>query len=147
MPYLVRYGEWRNADETNAARFPDDAMAVIQENLTRLIRDYPALDRYRKARRMASVTGNRLRQIELICDARPVFDQDRQRIEGFVPLMTLKLVYETQAEDTDCIEVILSADMLEDLLEKGRKVQRKVSVLRDSLNQLIPDGLVNPGEE
>jgi hypothetical protein len=143
---LASLRDWRQADASNAQRLPDETFAAIQENLTRLIRNYPAWERFRKARRLASVTGNKARQVELICDARPVFDQERQQIEGFVPLTTLKVIYDTQTEEMGCIELLLSADLLKELLEKANKAQQKMRVIRDSLNQCIPDGLVEPTE-
>ena len=58
-------------------------MSAIEANLPRLIRDFPALERFRKAKRLLSLTGNQARQIDIICDARPVFDSDQRVIEGF----------------------------------------------------------------
>lgn len=134
--------DWREADSKNMQRLPDAIFTVLQENLSRLIRNYPAWERFRKARRLASITGNKARRVELICDARPVFDQDRQQIEGFIPLTTLKLMYESQTEESGSVEVVLSVDVLEELLEKSKKAQEKVTLLRDFLSKLIPDGVI-----
>jgi hypothetical protein len=141
---LASLADWRHADAQNAQRMPDEAFAAIQESLRRLIQDYPAWERFRKARRLATVTGNKARKMELIRDARPVFDEERQHIEGFIPLITLKLTYDTQTEETGTAEVLLTVDMLEELLEKANKARQKVSVLRESLNQWIPEGVVEP---
>ena len=76
--------------------------------MPRLVRPSAALDRQRKAKRLKTLTGNQAKQVEIVCDARPVFDREQTTIEGFVTQTTLKLVYESQSDDTNCIEVMLS---------------------------------------
>lgn len=108
-----------------------------------MIQEYPAVERYRKAQRLASITGFQVVGVEFVCDARPVFDKDRERIEGMLPVTTLKLVYEKQNEDIQVTEVLLSAAMLGELLEKANRAQQKLRVLSESINQWIPQGLAS----
>jgi hypothetical protein len=143
---LASLRNWREADQQNAERLPDKTLETIRHNLKILIKEYPAWDRYQKAQRLASLTGNKTLQVELICDLRPVFDPSRQRIEGLVPLTTLKLTYESQTEETRCMEVLLSADLLGDLLEKVNKAQQKLTTLRDIVDQWVPGGFVETPE-
>ncbi|MGP0067217.1 MAG: hypothetical protein ACLQGP_26940 [Isosphaeraceae bacterium] len=144
---LASLRDWRGANTQNAQRVPEEIFTTIQQNLTNLIREYPAWDRFQKARRLASLTGNKAQQVELICDVRPLFDRPRERIEGLVPLTTLKLIYETQTEETKCIELLLSADVLKELLEKANKVQQKLAIMRDFFDQWIPDGFLELPEQ
>jgi len=81
--------------------------------------------------------------VELICDARPVFDKNRERVEGMLPMTTLKLVYEKQEEDMQVVEVLLSPEMLEELIAKANKAQQKLRVLSESINQWVPQGLAS----
>ena len=90
---------------------------------------------------MRTLTGNQAKQVEIVCDARPVFDRERTKIEGFVTLTTLKLVCETQADDTSCIEIMLSPELVGELLDKAAKAQKKLHVLRESIHRWIPEGL------
>jgi hypothetical protein len=76
-----------------------------------------------------------------VCDARPVFDRERTAIEGFVTQTTLKLMYENQTEDTGCIEVVLTPELLGELLDKAEKAKKKIEVIRRSVQVWIPDGL------
>jgi hypothetical protein len=138
---LRMMGHWREADHRNAERFPAESWGSLESKLRQLIQEYPAVGRYRKAQRLASITGNRVVGVELICDARPIFDKDRERVEGMLPTTTLKLVYEKQNEDIRVTEVLLSAEMLGELLEKANRAQQKLRVLSESINQWVPHGL------
>jgi hypothetical protein len=144
---LASLQEWRATDRQNAERVPDEVLKEIQQKLANLIREYPAWDRFQKARRLASLTGNKAQQVELICDVRPVFDRAREHVEGLVPLTTLKLVYETQSDETKCIELLLSADVLKDLLAKAEKAYQKQTIMRDFFDRWIPDGFLELPEE
>jgi hypothetical protein len=140
---LRTLGSWREADPGNAARFPPESWTSLEGKLRRLVQEYPALERYRKAQRLASITGSRVVGVELICDARPVFDKNRERVEGMLPMTTLKLVYEKQEEDMQVVEVLLSPEMLEELIAKANKAQQKLRVLSESINQWVPQGLAS----
>ncbi|HKI17947.1 MAG TPA: hypothetical protein VKA15_08700 [Isosphaeraceae bacterium] len=135
--------EWRDADPRHVAEFDDEALAAVTSNLPRLIRPSPALDRQRKARRLRTLTGHQGKEVEIVCDARPVFDRERTTIEGFVMETTLKLVYESQSEDLNCIEIMLSAKLLGQLLDKARKAKKKLQVLGESIERWIPAGLAD----
>ena len=139
-------GEWRRADQRNADKFPDRAIADLEAKLPRLIRDYPALSRSRKASRLRSILGDALQGVELICDARPVFNNDRDTIEGLIPFTTMKIIYEGQDEETREVEVTLTSDALDDLAGKVRKAQQKLDVLNRSIAGWIPDGLADSEE-
>ena len=102
---------------------------------------FPVLERFRKAKRLLSLTGNQARQIDIICDARPVFDSDQRVIEGFVTQTILRVGYETQTEEAGCIELVLSPVQLKDFLEKVEKAQRKVYLLRKLIGTSTPHGL------
>jgi len=133
---------WRETNQQNADRLPQEAMAAIEEKLPRLVRHYPAFERYHKARRLASLTGNTAESIEVICDARPVFDAPRETIEGLVPLITLRIGYVSQDGEDRAMEVLLSQELLSELAEKAEKAKKKVKVLSESVEEWIPNGLV-----
>jgi hypothetical protein len=143
--------EWRRADPRHGERFPDEAFTSVRDVLPRLIRPSAALDRQRKAARLRTLTGYQGKQVEIVCDARPVFDRDRTTIEGFVTQTTLKLVYETQTDDTHCIEIALTPELVGEILDKAEMAKKKLQVLKESINRWIPEGLAEntsqiPGE-
>jgi len=134
---------WRRADRRNAEKFSDQALAELEAKLPRLIRDYSVLKRSRKARRLRSILGNAVQGIELICDARPVFNDPRDTIEGLIPLTTMKIVYEGQDEETREVEVTLTREDLDELARNVRKAQQKSDVLDRSIAEWIPNGLAD----
>jgi hypothetical protein len=136
-------GAWRRADRRNTEKFPDEAFAELETKLRRLIREYPVLSRSRKARRLQSILGNAAEGFDLICDARPVYNANRDRIEGLVPLVTLKIVYEGQDEETRALEVTLTREFVNELADKVEKIQQKLAVLDRSIMEWIPNGLAN----
>jgi hypothetical protein len=135
---------WRDAEPGRSARLTDASLTAIETNLPRLIRTFPALERFRKARHLASLTGPLVRQIDIICDARPVFDPEQTKSEGFVTQTTLRVEYEAQTEEAGCVELELSPGLLKDLVEKAEKAQKKIDILRDSIRAWIPNGLAEP---
>ncbi len=140
---LRMVGYWRDADQSNAVRFPAESWAALEGKLPRLIQEYPAVERCRKAQRLTSITGNRVVGLEVICDARPVFDKNRERVEGMLPMTTLKMVYEQQNEEIQVTEVLLSVEMLKELIEKANRAQQKLRVLNESIPQWVPQGLAS----
>ena len=67
--------------------------------------------------------------VQIVCDARPVFNHEQPMIEGFVALTTLKLVYETQTDDASCLEVMLSPELVEELFDKTEKAKAQLRAL------------------
>ncbi len=143
---LAMLRTWRQAAQSRVDRFPDESLQAIETILPRLIRPYPALERQRKAHRLKSLTGNQIRETEIVCDARPVFDPDRRSIEGFVTQTILKIVFDTQQEEGNCIELVLTEKQLKQLGETVGKAQRKLEVLRASIQGWIPNGLSETAE-
>jgi hypothetical protein len=139
---LLALRRWRSAPG-NAERFPEQALQALEKKLPRLIRAYPSLTRYRKALRLRSVTGNKIESIELVCDARPVFNEGRTVVEGFIPLTTLKIAYQGQDENEYVLEAHLTGTMLDDLIKEAEKARRKLSVLDADIQARVPNGLVS----
>ena len=140
-PTLNALEAWRNADAGHFGKFPNEAFASVRAVLPRLVRPSTALDRQHNAKRLRTVTGHQAKQVQIVCDVRPVFDHDQTMIEGFVALTTLKLVYETQTKDVSYIEVMLSPELVEELMEKTEKAKAQLQVLKESVHRWIPGGL------
>ena len=143
---LLSLRQWQRMSPKNAEQFPNTALDFLERKLPRLVRHYPALDRYRKGAWLSSSTGSTVTSLEVICDARPVFNERRDAIEGIVPLTMLKIVYDRQDEQTRSLEVHLTEAMLNELVDKAQKAQQKRKVLRESIENWIPHGLVTLSE-
>lgn len=139
---LATVESWRSATDQNRHRFPDERYAALQENLRALIREYPALDRMRKASRLRVATGNEFEGVAFICDARPVYNEARDDIEGLIALTTMKIVYQQQNQLTEEIEFVLTAEQLDDLIVRAKRAQDKLKVLRRKTEEWLPGGCV-----
>ena len=139
--------EWREGDPKNAARFPDKTFTAVQERLPRLAQGFPALERFRKAVRLRGLTGDQVEDCDLVCDARPIYDAQRERIEGFVTVTTLRVAYQRQSGESEVAEYTLSRDMLNELLDQVQKALQKQAVLTASINEWVPDGLADSIEQ
>jgi hypothetical protein len=118
-----------------------DNFEGLKTKLEKLTRSCPALDKYRKARRLASATGQQLEDVQIICDLRPIFDEARENIEGMIPCTILRIV----AEGTDGLsavsEVNLSATQVYELADKAAKAKKKLERLTQHVKEWNPEGL------
>jgi len=116
-------------------------LARLQDVLPQLIQAYPALVRFEKAERLATVTGQRLESLELICDLRPIFDDNRRRLEGMIPYTRLRVVATGADGLPDSFEAELTRQQVHDLAEKASKAKVKLDVLCESVGKWVPHGL------
>lgn len=129
--------KWREADSKNATKFDDDRFAALQQKLPLLVRPFGSVQRLKKADSLRTLTGNQLQRIELLCDARPVYNADRTKVEAMVLLTLLQLRYDTQSGESCCVETYLSEHQLTELVEKGSKALQKLAVLRGYVQAAI----------
>ncbi len=137
---LATLRAWRDANPARGERLPDSSLEAIGAILPGVIRSFPALERQRKATRLASLTGNRVRDIEIVCDARPVFDVRREKIEGLLTQTLLKVVYEGQNDEMQCVEFVLTKKHLDDLGKKLDQARQKLEALETAIRAWIPEG-------
>lgn len=130
-------------DDPKNFRLSVEDLNELSDRLPRLLKPIPALRRYRKAERLAKLTGQPLEDIQLVCDLRPVFDQDRNNIEGLIPLTHLKVVATGEDGLPDVFEADLTAKQVQDLAEQAEKAVRKLVVLREKADEWGDDGMPN----
>jgi len=123
--------------------FPFDQTQLerLKQILKNLIRPYPALARFQKAKRLANITGQQLETVELICDLRPIFDENRKNVEGMMPYTRLHIVATGEDGLPKPFEVELTHQQVIDLAEKAEKAKSKLDVLRRSIKKWLPGGL------
>ena len=123
--------------------FPFDQAKLdrLKQILCELIQPYPALVRFQKAGRLAKATGQQLEAVELICDLRPIFDENREQIEGMMPYTRLRVVATGEDGLPKPFEVELTHQDVIDLAEKAEKAKSKLKVLRQSIETWLPGGM------
>lgn len=130
-------------DDKKEPEFPfDDGQLVrLKQILTRLISNFPALKNFEKAERLSKLTGNQLETAEIICDIRPIFDEDRERIEGMMPYTRLRLLVTGADGLPISFEAEVTYQQVQDLLDKSQKAISKLGVLRETILEWVPAGL------
>ena len=64
---------------------------LLADRIEKLVAVPAGLARQYKAEQLAEATGTELEDLQVICDLRPVFNEERSEIEGAIPISTLKL--------------------------------------------------------
>ena len=120
--------------------FPFDQATFdrMKQVLSELIQPYPALTRFQKAERLAKMTGQQLETVELICDLRPIFDENREKLEGMMPYTRLHIVATGEDGLPKSFEAELTHQQVLDLVEKAGKAKSKLEVLRQSIETWLP---------
>ncbi len=113
----------------------------LKQKLDILIRPYPSLSRFLKAEHLANITGQQLEAVELICDLRPIFDENRKTIEGMMPYTRLHIVATGEDGLPNAFEVELTHQQVIDLVEKTEKAKSKLETLHQSIENWLPGGL------
>jgi len=106
-----------------------EELSRLRDVLSLVVKLYPALERQEKAVRLSQTTGLPLEDVKIICDLRPVFDDDRKVVEGVFPYTILKVVCQGVDGLPVCLEAILSRKQVADLAELTSAAKRKLEVL------------------
>jgi hypothetical protein len=107
----------------------------IQRRMVIVIKKYSGLTRQAKAQRLSELTGLHLESVEVICDLRPVFDEERESVEGIIPYTILKVVCTGPDGLPVGLEAILSQANVEELAKKSSAALKKLDRLRTLLSE------------
>ena len=121
--------------------FEQENFNRLKKALQELIKPYPGLVRYRKAERLAKVTGDELESVELICDLRPIFDENRVKIEGVIPYTRLRVITTGADGLPKSFEAELTRQEVDDLAEKANNAKQKLDILYRRVQDWLPGGL------
>lgn len=112
-----------------------DQFEELRERLPLLIEPFSGLSRQAKAERLSEATGQPLEDIQIICDLRPVFDEERECVQGVMPFTTLKVVCKGIDGLPVAMETILSRSQVSELLKKATAAEKKLSGLEKLLSE------------
>ena len=83
--------------------------------------------------------GAELDDFRIICDIRPIFDKQRERIEGAIPLAVLRLEYSKPDGESAVVEVRVTEKQIAKFGEKIADASLKLRVIKELLvKQDIP---------
>lgn len=110
-------------------------VAKLRKGFQLVGRSYPGRALQTKAEHLAEAVGLRAEAIDLLCDLRPVFDDLRTKVEGVIPLTTLRIVATGVDRIPVSFEVVLSAREVQNLLRKAEVAVQKLNVLGELAEQ------------
>ena len=108
---------------------------LLADRIEKLVAVPTGLARQYKAEKLAEATGTELEDLQVICDVRPVFNEERSEIEGAIPISTLKLDLLGPNGLPSRIEVRMTEEQVADLFEKALYAQTKLSVIKKMLEE------------
>lgn len=105
----------------------------LGERLALLIAEPTGFARQHKAEQLVEATGREVAAIQVICDVRPVFNEERTEIQGALPISTLTLDLIERDGRTSRVEVHLSERQIVDLCAKAESARGKVALIKKML--------------
>ncbi len=136
-------GDLKQAIDEEHPPCDEDTLTRLTQALGELIQPYPALVRYRKAERLAKTTGQQLETVELICDLRPIFDRNREKLEGMMPYTRLHIIATGEDGLPKSFEAELTYEQVVEVAEKAKKAKGKLDVLGQSIETWLPGRVPN----
>jgi len=109
--------------------------AVLRDRLPLIAGPYPGRLRQAKARRLSEATGLPLEKIEIICDLRPVFDKDREVVEGIIPYTTLRIVCKGVDGLPVAMDAVLSHEDVVQLAKASEDAKKKLAKLHELMQE------------
>lgn len=138
---------WRKSLSDPDSYMTEEKLETVSVSLEKLIRNSPAITRVKKAQVLKTVTSNEVFGVMFVCDARPVYNEARDDIEGYLPVTTMKIVYHRQNGDNEEIEFALMPIEIDLFIDRATKAREKVKVLNAKMSQLLPNAIVEESNE
>jgi hypothetical protein len=138
---------WRKSLDEPDSYMTEKELEAVSNALNKLIRNSPAISRVKKAQVLKTVTGNEVFGVMFVCDARPVYNEERDDIEGYLPVTTMKIVYQRQNGDSEEIEFALMPNEIDLLVDRATKAREKIRVLNAKMMQLLPNAIAEESNE
>jgi hypothetical protein len=139
--FIMNFSEVRRDLDTNAESLARDISSRLSEALTsqertsittrlpRMLSPKQGIERQAKVEAVVRSTGGHVDEFSLVSDLRPIFDESREKIEGFVPMTTLRIVVH-RSDDTECVEVRITEDDLNEMCAEAERAKRKLLALK-----------------
>ncbi len=138
---------WRESLDEPDSYMTEEKLEAVCNALNKLIRNSAAITRVKKAQVLKTVTGNEVLGVMFVCDARPVYNEERDEIEGYLPVTTMKIVYQRQNGDREEIEFALMPNEIDLLVDRATKAGNKIRALNKKMMQLLPNAIAEESNE
>ncbi|MBL8888648.1 MAG: hypothetical protein JNL67_01635 [Planctomycetaceae bacterium] len=133
---------WRESFASDKKPLSEEGFDLLKKNLEALAT--PAIEevirKTRKATALLTATGNEVTGLTFICDARPVYNEERTDIEGYVPLATMKVYFDRPNEQQDVIEFTMTPVEVDAIIDRAMKAREKLNVMQNKFSGWLPNG-------
>lgn len=120
--------QWAKREENQKA-WTVQRLGQVNQAIQALRLPYPGQSKQAKAERLGAAVRHRVHQIELICDLRPVFNEDRTVVEGLIPFTVMRIGTLGDEGLPVVFEVVLSARDVQTLHQKTEGAVSKLNTL------------------
>jgi len=112
----------------------EEEKRVTVDRLQAFIGEPQGIARQHKAKQLEKLIGAELDDFRFICDIRPIFDQQHERIDGAVPISILKLDYTDARGQAAVLEVRVTEEQIERFENKVADAKSKLSMIKTLLS-------------
>jgi hypothetical protein len=127
------------AIEEKAESLEAQERRTLTDRLRKLVAEPIGIAKQYKARQLVDAIGAELDDFRIICDIRPIFDQQRERIEGAIPLTIMRLEYSKPDGDSSVVEMRITEKQIAEFGEKIADASLKLRLIKRLLtSQRLP---------
>lgn len=117
---------------------PQDRRTLV-DRLRKLAVEPVGIAKQHKARKLVDATGAELDDFRIICDIRPIFDQNRKQIDGAIPITVLRLEYSKPDGESAVVEMRVTEKQIEKFGERIADAGCKLNMIKELLaSQNLP---------
>ncbi len=122
-----------NAIKENAKELDIKERQTFIDRLQKLTAEPIGFAKQYKAQRLVEATGAELDTFQFLCDIRPIFDQQRECVDGAIPLTILRLEYTKPDGDSDVVELRVTERQISQFGERIADTKLKLEMIKDLL--------------
>jgi hypothetical protein len=138
---------WRKSLGDPDSYMTERELESVTHSLNNIIRNSPSITRVKKAQGLKTVTGNEVFGVSFVCDARPIYNEERDDIDGYIPVTTMKILYQRQNGEREEVEFALMPNEIELFIDRAIKAREKVKVLNAKMSGLLPNAIEEESNE
>jgi hypothetical protein len=105
----------------------------VEERLRAIVAAPPGLSKQKKAESLSERTSLELSNFAIVCDARPVFDEEKRSIDGVVVVTTMRIEIQGIDGSLSAVECRLTEHQLDQLCKVSDDARRKLTLIKDLL--------------
>jgi hypothetical protein len=125
----------RDAIKNSAEKIPPEDRSKLVNRIKDIVVSPRSLTRQQKAEELVEVLGTEVTNLQFICDIRPLFNEERSRIEGAIPISTLKIATTNPDGSDSSLELRLTETQILELCDKAQFARNKLLILKNFLSE------------